>query len=73
MDNAVAQPKNASLAQLSGTTLLPAPAGFAARVQALPVRTQAMAALGVVGLLVVLALMFSGARTSDYQIGRAHV
>ena len=60
MDNAVAQPKP--------TMLVPASNGFAARVLALPARTQAMAALGVVGLLVVLALMFGSARTSDYRV-----
>ena len=68
MDNAVAQPKNANLASLSSTTLVPAPTGFVARVQALPVRMQAMAGLGVVGLLAVLALMLGGARTSDYRV-----
>ncbi len=60
MDNAVAQPQP--------TTLVPASNGFAARVMALPARTQAMAVLGVVGLLVVLGLMFGSARTSDYRV-----
>ena len=60
MDNAVAQPKP--------TILVPASNGFAARVMALPVRTQAMAVLGVAGLLAVLALMFGSARTSDYRV-----
>ncbi len=63
MDNAVAQPKPTAL-----VPLVPASTGFAARVMALPVRTQAMAALGVVGLLVVLALMFGSARSADYRV-----
>ncbi len=60
MDNAVAQPQP--------TTLVPAPTGFAGRLMALPVRTQAMAVLGIVGLLVILVLMFGSARTSDYRV-----
>ena len=60
MDHAVAQPKP--------TILVPASNGFAARVVALPARTQLMAALGVVGLLAVLVLMFGSARTSDYRV-----
>ncbi len=76
MDNAVAPPQNSRLTPSTATplattlvpTLLPAPSGFVARVQALPVRTQATAVLGMLGLLAVLALMFSSARTSDYRV-----
>ena len=68
MDNAVAPPKNTNPAHSSGTLLVPAPVGFVARVQALPVRTQAGAALGLVALLVVLVLMLGSARTSDYRV-----
>jgi flagellar M-ring protein FliF len=60
MDNAVAPSKP--------IPLVPATPSLAARWQALPGRTQAMAAGGVVALLVVLALMFSTARTADYRV-----
>ena len=60
MDNA--------LAQNNVTPLLPAAPSLGSRWQALPGRVQAMAALGVVALVVVLVLMLAGARNADYRV-----
>jgi len=60
MDNAVAQ--------ISATPLVPASPGLGARWSALPGRTQAMAALGAVALLLVLVVMFANMREGDYRM-----
>ncbi len=60
MDNAVAQ--------LTPTTLVPAPTGVLTRLAALPPRAQVMAGTGLVALLAVLVMMFSAARTADYRV-----
>jgi flagellar M-ring protein FliF len=60
MDNAVAPSK--------AIPLVPATPSPLQRWQALPGRVQAMAVGGVVALLVVLGVMFSGARTADYRV-----
>ena len=64
MDNAVATTASNSRA----TPLVPATPGLAARWQLLPGRVQLAAMLGIAGLAVVLALMFSGARDADYRL-----
>ena len=50
------------------TPLVPATPGLAQRWQTLPGRTQLAAVAGLVGLLVVLALMFGSAREADYRV-----
>lgn len=60
MDNAVAQ--------TSPTPLVPATPGLGARWQALPGRTQGMAVLGVVALLVVLAVLAGSVKEGNYRI-----
>ena len=64
------------LPQASPTPLVPLPPGsrivtgtegIGARLAAIPARTQVFAMLGVVALVAVLALMFNGARDSDYR------
>jgi len=60
MDNAVTTNKP--------ITLVPATPTLGARWTALPAKLQVMAMLGVAALLALLALMFIGARDSDYRI-----
>ncbi len=60
MDNAVTQ--------VSATTLVPATPGLGARWQALPGRTQGMAVLGVVALLVVLVVLAGSVKEGNYRV-----
>ena len=50
------------------TPLVPAAPGVAARLQALPARTQLLALLGVAGLAVVLVALWAGAREADWRV-----
>ena len=60
MDNAIAQ--------TSPTPLVPATPGLGARWQALPGRTQGMAVLGVVALVVVLVLLGGSVKEGNYRV-----
>ncbi len=60
MDNAVAQ--------TAPTTLVPASPGLGVRWQALPGRSQAMAIIGSVALVGVLAMLGMSTRESDYRV-----
>jgi flagellar M-ring protein FliF len=60
MDNAIAQTPT--------VPLVPATPSLASRWQTLPGRVQAMAVLGLMGLVAVLAVMFMGARDSNYRV-----
>ena len=64
MDNAVATTTNNALA----TTRVPATPSLAGRWQTMPARLQLGAAVGVAALLVLLVLMFTGARDADYRV-----
>ncbi|MCY7316946.1 MAG: flagellar M-ring protein FliF [Rubrivivax sp.] len=69
MDNAVATtPSNALINRPGSAVAALANPGITARFAALPGRVQLAAAAGGVALLVVLALMFSGARDADYRV-----
>lgn len=65
MDNALAQPLPAAVIVPPGSG---PSTGVVARWQTLPGRTQVWAVIGLVGLLVLLVVMFSGARDSDYRV-----
>ncbi len=70
MDNAVATTPSNALTNRPGSAggaLLVAP-GIGTRFAALPGRVQLAAVAGVVALLVVLTVMFSGARDADYRV-----
>ena len=60
MDNAVAQ--------ISPTPLVPATPGMGARWQALPGRSQAMAVLGAVALVVVVVLLAGSVKEGNYRM-----
>jgi len=57
-----------AVAQTSPTPLVPATPGLAARWQALPGRTQGMAVLGVLALLVVLVLLAGSVKEGNYRV-----
>ncbi len=64
MDNAVATTASHALAAAHP----PAPPGLGARWSGLPGRTQLAAVAGAAALMVVLALMFGGARDADFRM-----
>jgi flagellar M-ring protein FliF len=68
MDNAVVATPTTALAASMTSPGGPATPGLAQRWQTLPGRLQAGAVLGVVALLALLAVMFNGARESDYRV-----